>query len=50
MLYAGIDISMQKTGPVKSVFVKGGARPRLPSLNAPTRAEVKARSADPVRG
>jgi hypothetical protein len=50
MLYAAIDISMRKTGRVKMCFVSGGARPRLPSLSAPARAEVKARSADPVRG
>ena len=52
MLYAAIDISMRKASSVKRAGFggSGGARPRLLSSLAPTRTEVKARSADPLRG
>ncbi len=41
MLYAGIDISMQRTRWIKRSSLVGGALPRLPSLTAPTRAESR---------
>ncbi len=50
MLYAAVDISMQKAGWVKWGVAGGGALPRVPSLIAPARPVVRARSADPVGG